>query len=129
MSVPSLVSPAVLTVWMDITACSPTNHPTNASSHNPIALILPHLHFAQSLCWLYQVMLAMELENDQGIGADLGNNPKFFQTKKAFGQMTQYQNSCPSTALASGCQFSLFQPCFLEQAKWNDSVHSSVCSA
>lgn len=88
-----------------------------------------HTCILHSLCWLYQVMPAMELEYGQGIGADLGNNPKSLCTKKAVGQMGQYQNFCPSTALASGCQFSLFRPCFLEQAQWNDSVHSSVCSA
>lgn len=66
-----------------------------------------------------------------------GTRSQVLCTKKAVGQMAQYQDCClcPSTAIPSGsqicqfCQSSLFQPCFLEWAQWGDSVHSSICSA
>lgn len=35
------MTPAVFTEWMDITAPSPTNHPTKVSSNNSTTLILP----------------------------------------------------------------------------------------
>lgn len=77
-------------------------------------------HFVKTWGWLRQVMPAVELGQDQGVCADLGSNPGFLRTKKALGQMPQYQNFClwPTTTLALGYHFYfLFPPCFLSRPR------------
>lgn len=43
------MSPDAVTVWMCITASFPTSHPTNVSSKNTTALVLPYFPFCENL--------------------------------------------------------------------------------